>query len=56
MINLELSVRYEDPQGLNEIPYGAGYARTWYNVTTQPIFSLNTLVLLYNPEIEHNLK
>jgi len=25
-------------------------------VTTQPIFSLNTFVLLYNPEIEHNLK
>jgi Fic family protein len=26
------------------------------NVTTQPIFILNALVLLYNLEIEHNLK
>ncbi len=25
-------------------------------VTTQPIFILNALVLLYNLEIEHNLK
>ncbi len=28
----------------------------YYMVTTQPIFILNALVLLYNLEIEHNLK
>jgi hypothetical protein len=32
------------------------YAVKTLKVTTQPIFILNALVLLYNLEIEHNLK
>jgi hypothetical protein len=35
-----------------------GYAKqpAIMGVTTQPIFSLNTFVVLYNPEIKNNLK
>lgn len=29
-----------DPQGLNEIPYGIGYARSWYNQDTHEEYTL----------------
>lgn len=30
----------QDPQGLNEIPYGLGYGRSWYNTDTHEEYTL----------------
>lgn len=43
-----------DPQGLNEIPYGAGYARTWYNYDTNEEYTLFAIAFsdsYWKPEV-----
>lgn len=30
----------QDPEGLNEVPYGAGYGRSWYNHATHEEYTL----------------
>ena len=43
-----------DPLGLNEIPYGLGYARTWYNEDTHEEYTLFAIAFAdsyWKPEV-----